>query len=159
MTAPLRQPAAQSRPVLQAVLGAACISSSAILVTLAHVSPATTAFYRFALPLPVLAVLAAAEQRRFGRRPLASRGYAAVAGFFWAVNLVLWVHSIADVGAGVATVLGNLQVLFVAAFAWAALGERPGRRYLVPSEHCTSSSRSDPELRGDTWARRGRQPA
>ena len=53
------------------------------------------------------------------------------AGLFLAVDLVLWNHAIADVGAGVATVLGNLQVLFVAVFAWLVLRERPGRRYLV----------------------------
>ncbi|HUZ52703.1 MAG TPA: DMT family transporter [Streptosporangiaceae bacterium] len=122
---------ARSRPVVEAALGTACISSSAILITLANVGPATTAFYRCALPLPVLAVLAVAEQRRYGPRPMASRGYAVLAGLFLAVNLVLWIHTIADVGAGVATVLGNLQVLFVAALAWALLRERPDRRYLV----------------------------
>jgi drug/metabolite transporter (DMT)-like permease len=122
---------ARSWPVVQAALGAACISSSAVLITLANVAPATTAFFRCALPLPVLAVLAVAEQRRRGPRPLASRGYAVLSGLFLAVNLVLWIHAIADVGAGVATVLGNLQVLFVAALAWALLREPPGRRYLV----------------------------
>src|SRR5260370_254122 len=50
---------------------------------------------------------------------------------FWSANLVLWIYAIDDVGAGVATVLGNLQVLFIAAFAWAVLNERPGRRCLV----------------------------
>jgi drug/metabolite transporter (DMT)-like permease len=124
----------RSRPIVLAALGAACISTSAIFVSLAKVAPTTTAFYRFALALPVLAVLAVlavAEQRRYGPRPLASRLYAALAGLFWAVNLVFWIHAIDDVGAGVATVLGNLQVLFIAAFAWAVLSERPGRRYLV----------------------------
>jgi drug/metabolite transporter (DMT)-like permease len=119
------------RPVLTAILGAACISSSAILVTLAHVGAVTTAFYRCALALPVLVPLAVLEQRKLGPRPQASRRTAMVAGFFLAVDLVLWNHAIADVGAGVATVLGNLQVLFVAAFAWLVLRERPERRYLV----------------------------
>jgi drug/metabolite transporter (DMT)-like permease len=89
------------------------------------------AFYRCALPLPVLAVLAAAERRRAGPRPLSSHGYAVLAGFFLALNLVFWIHSIADVGAGAATVLGNLQVLFVAVIAWAVLRERPDRLLLV----------------------------
>jgi drug/metabolite transporter (DMT)-like permease len=119
------------RPVLTAILGAACISSSAILVTLAHVGPVTTAFYRCALALPVLVPLAVAEQRKLGPRAWASRRTALVAGFFLAVDLVLWNHAIADVGAGVATVLGNLQVVFVAGFAWLVLRERPERRYLV----------------------------
>jgi drug/metabolite transporter (DMT)-like permease len=119
------------RPVVLAILGATCISSSAILVTLANVGAATAAFYRCALSLPVLAGLAVLEQRRLGPRLLAGRLQAAVAGGFLGVDLVLWNHSIADVGAGVATVLGNLQVLFVAALAWVLLRERPGRRYLT----------------------------
>ena len=43
------------------------------------------------------------------------------AGLFLAIDLVLWNHAISDVGAGVATVIGNLQVLFVAVFAWLVL--------------------------------------
>ncbi len=124
-------PASSGRPVLTAVLGAACISSSAILVTLAHVGDVTTAFFRCALALPILVPLAVLEQRRLGPRPLSSRRNALIAGLFLAVDLVLWNHAIADVGAGVATVLGNLQVLFVAAVAWLVLRERPGTRYLV----------------------------
>lgn len=119
------------RPVLTTLLGAACISSSAILVTLAHVSAVATAFWRCALALPFLVPLAVLEQRRLGPRPLASRRSAVIAGLFLAVDLVLWNHAITDVGAGVATVLGNLQVLFVAVFAWLILRERPGRRYLL----------------------------
>src|SRR5215468_2020675 len=117
-------------PAVRAALGAACISSSAILVTLAHVGPATTAFYRCALALPALVPLAVAEQRTRGPRELQTRLYAVLAGLFLSVDLVLWNHSIADVGAGVATVLGNLQVLFVAVLAWMLLKERPGRRFL-----------------------------
>jgi drug/metabolite transporter (DMT)-like permease len=119
------------RPALTAILGAACISSSAILVTLAHVGPVTTAFYRCALALPILVPLAVREQRKLGPRQWASRRIAFVAGFFLAIDLVLWNHAIADVGAGVATVLGNLQVVFVAAFAWLVLRERLERRYVV----------------------------
>ena len=54
-----------------------------------------------------------------------------VLGLFLAIDLVLWNHTIADVGAGIATLLGNLQVLFVALAAWVLLHERPGRRFLV----------------------------
>jgi drug/metabolite transporter (DMT)-like permease len=132
MTANSRREAGKpGRPMLIAALGAACISSSAILVTLARTPAATTAFYRCALALPILVVLAAIEQRRHGPRPLRARLQAVLAGLFLAVDLVLWNHSIADVGAGVATVLGNLQVLFVALLAWLLLRERPGNRYLV----------------------------
>ena len=119
------------QPVVTAILGAACISSSAILVTLAHVGAVATAFYRCALALPILVPLAVLEQRKLGPRPLASRRTAFLAGLLLAVDLVLWNHAIADVGAGVATVLGNLQVVFVAAVAWLVLREQPNRRYLI----------------------------
>jgi drug/metabolite transporter (DMT)-like permease len=58
---------------------------------------------------------------------MASHGYAVVAGFFLALNLVFFIHTIADLGAGPATVLGNLQVLLIALFAWAVMRERPSR--------------------------------
>jgi hypothetical protein len=41
---------------------------------------------------------------------------------FFAVDLLLWHHAIAAAGAGIATVLGNLQVVFVGFGAWAAFG-------------------------------------
>ena len=49
----------------------------------------------------------------------------------FSADLILWHHSIADVGAGLATVLGNLQVVLVAFAAWAVLGERPERRIVA----------------------------
>jgi drug/metabolite transporter (DMT)-like permease len=44
---------------------------------------------------------------------------------------VIWHHTIALVGAGLATVLGNTQVVIVAFLAWLILGERPPRRTLL----------------------------
>ena len=44
---------------------------------------------------------------------------------------MLWIHTIKDVGAGAATVLGNLQVLFVVILAWAVLHQHPDRRLLI----------------------------
>jgi drug/metabolite transporter (DMT)-like permease len=119
------------RALLLAGLGAASISASGIMIKLADTGTATAAFYRCFLALPVLAALAVAEQRRRGPRPRAARAGAFAAGLFLAVDLVLWNHAIAEVGAGIATVLGNLQVLFVAFAAWAAFGERPERRFLI----------------------------
>lgn len=116
--------------MLAAVLGASCISCSAILVTLAGVGAVATAFYRCALALPLLGALAFVEQRRHGRRRARARLGALAAGVLLAVDLVLWNHAIAAVGAGVATVLGNLQVMFVAVAAWLLLGERPARGFL-----------------------------
>jgi drug/metabolite transporter (DMT)-like permease len=124
-------PGASGRALVAAGLGAGCLSASAILIRLAGTGTATAAFYRCFLALPLLFALAAVERRRRGpRRPAAHLG-AIVAGGFLAVDLVLWNHAIADVGAGIATVLGNLQVIFVTAIAWLLLHERPGRGFLV----------------------------
>jgi drug/metabolite transporter (DMT)-like permease len=50
---------------------------------------------------------------------------------FFAADLILWHHSIADIGAGLATVLANIQVVLVPLVAWAVLSERPGRQLLA----------------------------
>jgi drug/metabolite transporter (DMT)-like permease len=118
-------------PVLLATLGAACISASAVLIKLAGTGTATAVFYRCLLALPLLAALAALEQRRRGPRPLRARLGPVVAGVFLAIDLVLWNHAIADVGAGIATVLGNLQVVFVTASAWLLFRERPARGFFL----------------------------
>jgi drug/metabolite transporter (DMT)-like permease len=113
------------------VLGALVIAFSGILVRLAEVSPSTAAFFRCAYALPVLALLAWLEDRRYGRRPLRERVPLWVAGLMFAADLTFWHHSIEAVGAGLATVLGNIQVLFVGLLAWLALGERPDNRALA----------------------------
>jgi drug/metabolite transporter (DMT)-like permease len=118
-------------PVVPALVGAACISSSAILVDLAHTEAGTTAFLRCALALPGLYALALFEQRRFGRPPARDRFAAALTGAFLGVDLVLWTHSIYDVGAGIATVLGNLQVVVVTVIDWVVMRERPRRQFLI----------------------------
>jgi drug/metabolite transporter (DMT)-like permease len=121
----------RGNPVALAVLGATCISCSAILIKLSAAGAATTSFYRCVLAMPFLGVLAVVERRRLGGRSLRSRLGPLSAGFFLAVDLVLWAHAIDDVGAGIATVLGNLQVIFVALIAWIALREAPARRFLI----------------------------
>src|SRR6266487_434774 len=68
------------QPILLAGLGAACISASAVLVTLADTGTATVAFYRCLLAVPVLAILAVAERKRHGQRRLAQHLGAALAG-------------------------------------------------------------------------------
>lgn len=112
-------------PVLAALLGALCIAFSGPLVRLADVPPATAAVFRCLLAVPVLALLSRREDRRCGPLPGRTRRTAALAGVCFACDLVLWHHTIDAVGAGLATVLGNLQVLVVASVAWWLLGEKP----------------------------------
>jgi drug/metabolite transporter (DMT)-like permease len=114
-----------------AVLGAVAIAFSSILVRLSHASPSTAAIFRCVYALPALWVIARAEDRRFGRRPARGRWLAAASGVFFAADLLMWHRSIEDVGAGLATVLANIQVVLVPLVAWAVLRERPGRAILA----------------------------
>lgn len=119
------------RPTLAAAAGATCIATSATFVRLADTAPATAATFRCLYAVPLLALLMVREDRRYGTRPARSRWLAAAAGVFFAVDLVLWHHAIAAVGAGIATVLGNLQVVFVGLIAWWLLQERPSARLVA----------------------------
>jgi drug/metabolite transporter (DMT)-like permease len=114
-----------------AVTGAIAIAFSGILVSLSHASPSTAAIFRCAYAIPALGLIAAREDRRLGSREWAERRYGVLAGGFLAVDLILWHHSIADVGAGLSTVLANVQVVIVPFAAWGLLGERPGGRVLL----------------------------
>jgi len=120
-----------ARPRLAALLGAICISFSGIFYLNAAVSPSTGAVYRALFGLPLLALVAVAEGRRYGPLPRRTVRLATIAGVFFAGDLLFWHHAIEAVGAGLATVLGNLQVIVVGFVAWVALGERPSRGTLV----------------------------
>lgn len=114
-----------------AVAGALTIAFSAILVRKANVSPATAAVFRCAYAVPVLGVLAWFERRREGPRSRREIKLSLWAGAFFAADLICWHYAIHDVGAGLATVLGNLQVVLVGLVAWLTLGERPDPRVMA----------------------------
>ncbi|WET81679.1 DMT family transporter [Amycolatopsis sp. QT-25] len=120
-----------SGPALLVLGGAACLSVSAVLVKVAAVDPATSAFLRCAIAVLVLAPLAWRECRRFGG--LSRRGIvvALVAGGALGADYVLWTRSIFDVGAGIATVLINVQVVVLPLLSLLVDHERPGRRFVL----------------------------
>ncbi len=119
------------RPRIAALIGALCIAFSGILYRYAEVSPSTGTVYRLLFGLPLLALVALAERRRHGPLPGRARRLAAIAGLFFAADLLFWHHAIEAVGAGLATVLGNLQVLVVGVVAFVVFGERPSRSTVV----------------------------
>ena len=101
---------------------------------LAATSASITALGRCAFALPVLGALALLERRR-GAPPMPSRSrwLARLAGVFLAADLILWSHAITAIGAGLGTVVTNLQVLIISLLAWLILGERPRRSLVLAS--------------------------
>lgn len=106
------------------LFAAVVISFSAIMIRLADVSPSTAAFFRPFYALPLIALLYVAT-RRYDTRSAGRRWACLIAGGLMGVSFTLWNYSIGYVGAGLATVLGNTQVVFVALVGWLALRERP----------------------------------
>lgn len=121
-----------NRSALMAAAGAAVIATSGVLILYADESPATVAFFRGLYALPVLIVLAYLERRRLGR-PRDRRGhlFALLAGLLLGATFLFQNASMVLVGAAIATVVGNLQVLLVTVAAWVLFGERPTGRFLA----------------------------
>lgn len=109
--------------------GALSLSGSAVVIGLSGASPGTASFYRCVFALPPLAVLALRERRR--EVALSRQGLllAAVAGVLFAGDMLLWTQAIVEVGAGLSTVLVNLQVVLVPLLARLVDGEGFSRRY------------------------------
>jgi drug/metabolite transporter (DMT)-like permease len=119
------------RPRLAALIGALAISFSGIFYRFADVTPATVTVFRCLYGLPILVGVAYLEHRRYGPLPRHVVRLAIIAGVFFAADLLSWHHAVDAVGAGLATVLGNMQVLVVGLVAWLVFRERPPRAALI----------------------------
>lgn len=112
--------------------GALAVSTSAVFIDIAGTSPATATFFRCALALPLLLPLAAREHRAtpepMGHRDIA---VAAAAGILFTGDALWWTQAIAEVGAGLSTVLVNAQVVLVPLLALAIDREPISRRFLA----------------------------
>jgi drug/metabolite transporter (DMT)-like permease len=122
---------AEAHPRTAAVVGALAIAFSGIFYLWSGVSPSTGVFFRCLFGLPILIVVAVGEWRRIG--PLSRRtiSLCVVAGLFFAGDLISFHYAVDVIGAGLGTVMGNVQVVIVALVAWLVFGERPRREVLV----------------------------
>ncbi len=116
---------------MAALVGAMFIAFSGIFYRYAEVTPATATVFRCLYGLPILALVGWYEHRRYGPLPSRAVWLAVIAGLFFAGDLLSWHHAVDAVGAGLATVLGNLQVLVVGLVAWLVFKERPPRSVLL----------------------------
>lgn len=119
------KPARSQRTVgyLQLGAGAALISFSAVFVKLAHVGPTTAGFYRVLFGGIMLLILLAVRRERLFQG-LRHTVLLAVCGLIFALDLTLWHRSIHYIGPGLATLIANFQVFFLALIGVLGLGER-----------------------------------
>lgn len=112
-----------STPTVLVIAGAVILSFSSVFVELANVGPTVSGFYRLLWGGVILITISLLRNNtlRVGWSPFLIMG---LAGAFFAVDLYLWHRSIHIVGPGLATILGNFQVFFVALFAVLFLGNR-----------------------------------
>ena len=123
--------AVASRPRTAAVVGALAISFSAIFYLWSGVSPATGVFFRCLFGLPILLLVARSEWRTLGPMSRRTIGLSTLAGVIFAVDLITFHYAVNWIGAGLGTVMGNLQVLIVGLAAWALFGERLRREVVI----------------------------
>ena len=117
-------------PLLAALLGAVAISFSAIFFELSGVSAVTGAFFRTLYALPILFLLWWRVRGRETRSSKA-RWLAVGAGVFLSLDFISWHLAIGYLGAGLATLISNSQVVIVALLAWFLLDEKPTQRVVV----------------------------
>ncbi|MCD9032888.1 DMT family transporter [Luteimonas sp. Y-2-2-4F] len=119
---------ARQRALAQMLCGAALIGTNGLMVRLADTAPTVSAFHRMLLGGVLLALVL---RLRGAWRPLPPRlwAWAALPAVAFAADLWLWHRSIHLVGPGLATVLANAQVFFMALAGMAFYRERIGARF------------------------------
>ena len=115
--------------------GSAALAFGPWMVRLADVPPAASAFWRLALafaPLFILARLVAGSapvmMRGLDRRAIA---LTALAGLFFAADLILWHLGIVRTTLANAALLSNAASFLLPLWGFVVLGHRPGRKALV----------------------------
>jgi drug/metabolite transporter (DMT)-like permease len=132
MTSEAQAAGTRRGPAVGAVIaGSACISASAVFMKLSGTNAGTGAFWRFLLALLPLVPLAWWECRRLGPRPRRYRLMDLGAGVLLGVDMVFWAASVLNVGAAVATVLLNVQVIAFPLLARLLTGTKLGGRFLL----------------------------
>lgn len=126
----LRRIDASTIDLLFLVAGASILGFSPVFVKVAAVGPAIAGFYRMLIGGVILLVFAIIKREVLWTGWPAFR-LACLGGLFFAFDLTLWHRSIEYVGPGLATILGNFQVFFLALFGVLFIGEKITWRFVL----------------------------
>ena len=119
-------PADDRRIMLVALFGAMLLSFAPLLYIRSDTSPVTGAFFRMLYALPILIFLVW-YLNRDDPRGIRNRALAFSAGLLLAIDFVGYHSAIDYIGSGIATLIGNSQVVIVTLVSWWMFGERPNR--------------------------------
>ncbi|AGS35784.1 hypothetical protein B841_11560 [Corynebacterium maris DSM 45190] len=111
------------------LIGTACLAFSAIWVKGANFEPATSVVLRCWLPIIIFLPFAWREYKKKGGLNKAGIIWSAIAGLILGIDFTAWNYSIFFVGAGIASVLLNLQVIILPLLAFFIDRERIPRSY------------------------------
>ena len=110
--------------------GAISVSFSPVFYIFSDTNPSTGAFFRMLYALPALAILAYLT-RSDDQRSSRTRWMAFGAGLILAPDMLSYHSSMIFIGVGIATLLGNSQVIIVTLVSWRLFGERPNPAILM----------------------------
>ena len=118
------------RTMLIALAGAVAISFSPVFYIFSGTNPSTGAFFRMLYALPALALLAYLV-RSADTRSSRTRWMAFGAGLILAPDMLSYHSSMIFIGIGIATLIGNSQVIIVTLASWKLFGEKPNPAILL----------------------------
>ncbi|NDF33830.1 MAG: DMT family transporter [Euryarchaeota archaeon] len=118
------------RTMIMALAGATVISFAPLLYIRSDTTALTGAFYRMFYALPILGLLVLISKKE-DPRDSNSRWLAFGAGVLLAIDFAGYHTAIDYIGSGIATMIGNSQVIIVTLVSWWLFGERPNRFILL----------------------------
>ena len=117
--------------VLILLIGTACLAFSGIWVKGSNFEPATSVVLRCWIPLIIFLPFFIWEGKRKGFIPGKAFFWAALAGFILGIDFTAWNFAIFYVGAGIASVLLNMQVIILPVLAFLIDKERIVKSYWI----------------------------
>lgn len=118
------------KAILMVIGGGVCISFSAVFVKAAGVAPASALFYRCfigGLGLAVLSLFARESYRASSK----TYGILGIVVFCFTMDLFFWHSSINYIGPGMATILANFHVFFIAIIGFFVFKEKLSTGLLI----------------------------
>ncbi|MCV3263968.1 DMT family transporter [Vibrio harveyi] len=115
------------------MIGIVALAFSAIMVKEANFEPATNAFLRCLVGFLVLIPFAVSEIKKKGLINKSGFALAIVAGIFLGLDMTSWNFAIFFIGAGISSILLNLQIIIMPLLAMTFDKFKPEEKLLVPS--------------------------